>query len=59
MNQNVKQQGFLRYTVAYTHQTRLIHGHLFKPGYGSRSDQKDPDPTRSGSATLITTTKAF
>jgi hypothetical protein len=51
MNQKVKQQRFLKYLWLLNILKKLRYGHLLGPGSGS--DQKGPDPTRSGSATLL------
>jgi hypothetical protein len=50
-DQKVKQQGFLRVLWFLLTPKRLNYGHLLRQGSGS--DQKGPDPTGSGSATLL------
>jgi hypothetical protein len=52
MNQNVKQEIF-EVSMSFTHTKKFIPSHLLRSGSGSGSDQKGPDPTGSGSATLL------
>jgi hypothetical protein len=53
MDLKVKQHRFLKYLWLLHTPKQFIQSHLLRPGSGSGSDQKGPDPTGSGSATLV------